>query len=235
METVLLGLMAGAVTTVAGLGGGTLLLLGLTLLSDPLSALVVTAPALLLGNLHRLWMYRREVRWSISGRFIAGSIPGSLMGGLVATRLPPELLKWMMAGAVSLALLRAAGWGPRRSLGRALTPAGLLIGGLQATCGGAGPVIGGLLKAERLEGVSYVATMASIAVSLHAARLTAYGLGGAVEPQQLSSGLILAAAIAGGNLLGDRVRRAIGVTHQRRSQQLALAATGAMALLALGS
>ena len=51
---VLLGVLAGALTTVAGLGGGMLLIYALAALGDPHVALAATAPALLVGNLHRL-------------------------------------------------------------------------------------------------------------------------------------------------------------------------------------
>ena len=49
----LLGILAGILTTLAGLGGGMLLVLALSLTSSPVTELAATAPALSLGNLHR--------------------------------------------------------------------------------------------------------------------------------------------------------------------------------------
>ena len=89
---ILLGLMAGVVTTVAGLGGGMMLMLCLAMLIDPLSALVISAPALLVGNAHRVMMYRREIVWPLSGRLILGAVPGSFAGGLLAVSMPPMLI-----------------------------------------------------------------------------------------------------------------------------------------------
>src|SRR5690349_10895588 len=76
-----LGLLAGALTTVAGLGGGMLLLLALATLGEPHEALAVTAPALLVGNLHRLWMGRRELDRETALPLVAGALPGALVGG----------------------------------------------------------------------------------------------------------------------------------------------------------
>ena len=48
-----LGTIAGILTTLAGQGGGLFLLLAIAALVGPHEALAITAPALLLGNLHR--------------------------------------------------------------------------------------------------------------------------------------------------------------------------------------
>lgn len=230
MWILLIGLTAGVVTTVAGLGGGTLTVLSLALLLDPLSALVISAPALTLGNGHRLWMYRRHVNGAIARRLIAGVVPGSLLGGLVATQLPGSLIQWMMGGMALLALVRALGL-VQGTVPRPWLPAiGALLGGLNATSGATGPLTGALLQSMGLYQVEYIATLGSLAVALHGARLLGYGLGGAVSGEQLVLGVVLAAAVAVGNLLGDRLRRWMGDARQRLAQQAALFATLSLAL-----
>src|SRR5688572_1452872 len=59
---VLLGIAAGFLTTVAGMGGGLLLVTALAVVWGPHVALPVTSLALLVGNLHRLALYRRHLR-----------------------------------------------------------------------------------------------------------------------------------------------------------------------------
>ncbi|MFT4978191.1 MAG: putative membrane protein YfcA [Myxococcota bacterium] len=233
MMILLLGLLAGMVTTVAGMGGGMLLMLSMAMLIDPLSSLVISAPALLLGNLHRLSMYRRSVQWSLSGRLILGAVPGSLAGGLLAVSLPGTLIQWLMAAMTIVALLRTTGI-IRGSLPQAgLVPTGAVIGTIHATCGGAGPLVGALLQSEGLAQVPYVATIASLSVTLHAARLTAYGIGGAVETDLIVQGLGLAVAITAGNLIGDRLRRRMGDALQARTQKLILLGSISLAIGAL--
>ena len=47
-----LGVLAGLITTVAGMGGGLVLMLGLATIFDPMVALAATGPGLLVGNMH---------------------------------------------------------------------------------------------------------------------------------------------------------------------------------------
>jgi hypothetical protein len=61
-----LGLLAGVLTTVAGMGGGMMLVVVLSLVWDPRVALASTAPALLVGNAHRAYLYRAQVARQIS-------------------------------------------------------------------------------------------------------------------------------------------------------------------------
>ncbi|MCA9541311.1 MAG: TSUP family transporter, partial [Myxococcales bacterium] len=146
MIAIPVGVFAGLLTTLTGLGGGMVLLLTLSVLWDPITALAVTAPALLVGNLHRLWMFRAHARLRVAGALIIGALPGSLLGGLLATRLPPWALFTVMAAMTGLVLLRAAGrfsWRPSEG---ALVPAGFGVGGQHRGVGGAG---GDLLQSQR--------------------------------------------------------------------------------------
>ena len=56
-----LGIFAGALTTIAGIGGGLVITLVLAAVWEPHLALAVSAPALLLGNVHRLLLLRAEI------------------------------------------------------------------------------------------------------------------------------------------------------------------------------
>ncbi len=224
------GIIAGVITTVAGMGGGSLLLLFLTALNGPLEALATTAPALLLGNLHRATLYRRQLSRRTAGALALGAVPGALLGGLVATRLPDTVLQGTIVAMATLAVARAAGWLSWRPPAAAVAPVGLVTGAITATSGGAGLLVGPFLLARGLSGATYVGTMAMGAVSMHAGRLLAYGLGGAVDTGILGDGLLLAAAIMAGNLAGDRLRRAVGEDGQRRLQVGVLIATAALAV-----
>jgi uncharacterized protein len=83
-----LGLAAGVLTSLAGQGGGLFLLIACSALHGPRVALAMTAPALLLGNLHRAWIYRRTVDRPIAWRMTLGGLPGAVLGGLVAGAMP---------------------------------------------------------------------------------------------------------------------------------------------------
>lgn len=203
----LLSLFAGALTTLAGMGGGLILLLGLSTAVDPLTALVITGPALLVGNLHRLALYRRHVDHRLAWRFALGAGPGALLGGLLAVGIPELVLR---IGMIALAVVAAgkvlSGW-------RITTPPGALVGGgalagfVTATSGGGGLIAGPLWLSSGLTGRSYVATGAIGAASVHVARMTGYGAGGVLDRDALLLGVLGALGIALGNLGGERLRR----------------------------
>lgn len=228
--TALLGVAAGVITTVAGMGGGLVLLLALAALTDPLHALAATAPALLVGNLHRIGLYRRELHRPTALRLVLGAVPGSLLGGLLATVMPEVALRGLMAVMAGLAVAKAAGWLRWTPPDVATGPVGFATGFITATSGGAGVLVGPFLLARGLVGAGFVGTMACGAVAMHAGRLLAYGAGGAVDRAVLLEGLGLAVAIMLGNLMGDRVRRALGERAQGRVQVAVLLTTAALAV-----
>lgn len=200
------GLFAGMFTSIAGLGGGILLLLGLSLVWPPAVALATTAPAMLLSNLHRLWLLRTEVDRSTAKGFAFGAIPGSFLGGLLVSRMPDALLRWLMVGMTLFAVGRALKlyeWKPRAW---AMVPAGAGIGAISAAVGGAGLLVGPLFIAAGLTGRRFVATIAAAAVSLHIGRVVAYGAGGLVTRETLLRAATLTLSLMLGNVVGLRYR-----------------------------
>lgn len=229
-----LALVAGGITTIAGLGGGMLLLAALSVLFDPHTALAWTAPALLLGNAHRAWLYRRAVDWRTVGVLAAGIVPASLAGGLVVAALPPAIVAGTILTVALLGLANSAGWLRWRPSLAATVPLGALAGFITAAGGGgAGVIVGPILLARELTALPYVATMAWLAVALHGSRLLAYGAAGVADRTDLAAGLALALLITLGNLLGDRLRRTIGAHRQRQAQVGALGLCVVMATAGL--
>lgn len=203
---VVLGVLAGGLTTVAGLGGGVLLVLALSLVHSPAEALAMTSPALLVGNLHRLALGWRAVDRRVARAFACGALPGSALGGALAVSLPAGLLQVLLVASTGLAQAQASGRLSFRPGAAALVPAGLGVGMLAATTGSGGLLVSPLLLATGLRGAVYVATGAASAVALHVGRIAGYGLGGLVTRETLAASLVLAAAILLGNGVGQRVR-----------------------------
>jgi uncharacterized membrane protein YfcA len=113
-----LGLATGVLTTTAGLGGGMLLVLALTALRGPAQALAVSALGLLLGNIHRLWIDRRELDPRLARAFVVGALPGSFLGGMLALGMPEAVLRSVALVGAGFAIARELGWlsltpGPR--------------------------------------------------------------------------------------------------------------------------
>jgi len=205
----IIGVLAGALTTLAGMGGGVFLLLVLSLVMSPLEALATTAPALLVGNLHRTWVMRAKIDRPMALTCVIGALPGSVAGAFLAAAMPETWLRVLLVVTALFALLRAAGMlkKPVALPALAVVPASFGIGAASATSGGAGLLLGPLLMSKGLSGEAYVATTASIAVALHIGRLVGYEAEGFVTRETLTSAALLMGAIVLGNVVGDRLRR----------------------------
>jgi uncharacterized protein len=225
-----LGIFAGLLTTVAGMGGGILLVLAISLSADPKTALVATAPALLIGNTHRAFMFRHSVDRRVAAAFVLGALPGSLFGGAMLSLLPDGIVRWAMLGLAALAVARSAGLFSWKPPAAAVAPAGFGIGALAATAGGAGVLAGPLLISAGLSGTAYVATAAVGAVAMHLGRIAAYGAGGLFSRGALAGAAVLTVAILVGNTLGKRARRAIPDSASARIELATLVACVALAL-----
>lgn len=213
-----LGVASGALTTMAGLGGGVLLLIALSLAWGPTGALAVSAPALLLANLHRFWMFRRDADLRVAGSFVAGALPGALVGGALAARVPEPVLAWLLVAMTLAAVARALGWWRWRPRPSVLLPAGAGIGVLSGTSGGVGALVAPLLMATGLSGRAYVATAALCAVAMNTGRVIAYGAVGLVTGETLARTAVLTGALLAGNLAGGRLRRSL--LDDRRARRL---------------
>jgi uncharacterized protein len=206
----LLGVAAGALTTISGFGGGFMLVLALAVAIGIKQALAVSALALLVGNAHRLWLYRGALAWNVARPLLIGVIPGSLLGALFMVGVPTWLVHALMTGVVLLSLARAY-WGFAFVLPpRAMTASGFAIGVLTGTAGGAALLMGPLLLAAGLSGHRYLATMALASVGMHAFRLVGYGAGGLYDAAMVAHAAGLAVALIVGNLIGDAVRVRLG-------------------------
>lgn len=217
-----LGALGGALSTLAGFGGGMVLLLALSVLGSPQRALAVTAPALLVANLHRVWLLRGAVSRSVATPLCLGALPGSVVGGLVVASLPAPTLRALMIAMTAVAFSRALGlfrWRPRAT---ELAPAGFGVGLLAASSGGAGLLMAPLLMTAGLTGAGYVATSSAVAVAMHVGRVLGYGGSGLVDAMALRDAAILSAALLGGNLIGARLRPHIAAAHSTRVEVAAL-------------
>ncbi len=226
-----LGAVAGVVTTLAGQGGGLLLVLVLSRFYGPHAALALTTPALFLGNLHRTWLCRQVIDRRIAWLTIAGVLPGAYLGGRFASVASPFVLQCSLVLMTALAVAKALKWLSFDVPRGAFVPAGLTIGALAGTSGGAGVLLGPLIHSSGLRGRVYVGTVAAIAVALHAGRLVAYGGSGLLTRRELPAAALLAVGIFVGNFVADRLRPKLGERFMGRVELSTLIACAALSVL----
>ena len=202
----LLGLAAGVLTTLAGQGGGLLLLLACTAILGPREALAVTAPALLFGNLHRATLLRAHIDRPIALLMTAGGIPGAVLGGMLVAVTPAWALRALLIAMTLAAIAKAFGY-VRFAVPRgALLPAGFLVGGMTGTAGGAGVLFAPILLSAGLSGRTFVATASSVAAATHIGRVVGYASLGLFSRSLVVPTIAVTVAIFGGNAIGERLR-----------------------------
>jgi uncharacterized protein len=228
----ILGIGAGVLTTVAGMGGGLVLVLALSLIVDPRLAVAATALPLLLGNLHRAYLFRKELAWRHWASFAAGAVPAALFAASFIQRAPTEVIRFLMLGVVAIAVAKAFGLWRGELPRRAMLPGGIAVGGLTATSGAA-VMTAPLLMAAGLRGTAYVATASAAAASIHLARLAGYGAAGVLDRASLATSGILAASVVAGNALGRKARTRLGEARSHRLEIAVLIACSGMAIAGL--
>jgi uncharacterized membrane protein YfcA len=234
LELVLsVGVVAGAVSTLAGQGGGLLALLALSAAIGPREALVLTAPGLLVANVHRAWLYRRSIDHSVAWRVGRAVVPVSVLVGALAVKAPTAALRALLVLATGVALAKALGWARFHVSPRWLGPAGAIVGAFGASAGGAGLLLTPVLVSVGLTGEALIATTAALAVGLNGGRLLGYGLGGSLSWAILPMALAMTAALLVGNTLGHKARRWLSA-KQLRALELSTMAL-ATALVAVGA
>jgi len=215
-----LGVGAGTVTTIAGFGGGMLLALALATWLGPAAALVVAAPALGIGHIHRAYLYRDDVDAKVARRFAVGAVPGAIVGGLLAASVPESFLAVALALGAGLAVVQALGWIPRELGQRAVVPGAAGVGLLAASCGGGGVLLPPTLMSAGLSGRTFVATASVGALVIQAVRISTYGASGMVAWWHVPLMGAVALGALGGNLVGRRVADRLDerwMTHATRA------------------
>ncbi len=216
---IVLGGFAGALTTLAGLGGGLVMTLAMAAVVGPTEALATAAPALLLGNTHRVWMYRAHIKDTKPSPFlfVIGAVPGALLGGALVVALPELVLQTLLVCAALLALARELELFRWRPGAKAAIPGAFATGLVTATSGGGGLLLGPLLLASNIKMERFVVTASLVAGAVHISRLVAYGAGGLMSWGILGHALVLGVAILAGNLVGRSGRRFL---NEKRGTQL---------------
>lgn len=226
------GLAAGALSTVTGMGGGIALVAVLSLFLGPHVALATTAPALLIGNIHRTTRHRAHVDRTVAKQFVIGALPGALLGGFLSVAMPETLLAVLLVLVNALALARTYGYLEVRPRPELMVPVAFGAGTVAATSG-AGVMVAPLLVAGGLSGEALVATASFIAIVLHVGRLAGYGLSGLLGGAAIGTSVVLAIFLVSGNLLGERVRARLGPERCERATRVTLFVALALAVVGL--
>jgi len=178
-------LFAGWITTVAGLGGGILLLPVLIWALGPIGAVVVLSTSMLWGNIIRFAMFHQYTDWGVIRQLIPGSIIGSIIGASLLNVAPEEAMRPVIA-VYLLCFVAYELWGANTEFETKLNHfpvVGFVTGWLSGMFGAAGPISAPFLANYGLTKERFLATNMLMALVINGIKALVYTHGGSLTPE----------------------------------------------------
>ena len=194
-------------TALIGAGGGTALLLVMLWFVPAASVVPVHGCIQLASNTARVVLFRRHMHWPVIIRFVIPMPAGVYFGLQLYGMLDQSALQLVIAGFVLLSLLVRV---PGDVAGRAFPawaylPAGFLIGGANMLVGVLAPVLGAILRFERLDKERTVGTLGFFGFAGNVFKTAGFVLVGFSFADYLPMIACASLATILGNLLGRRL------------------------------
>jgi len=207
----LVGAFASFFSTVAGFGGGIVLLALGAFLFDIKELIPIAAIFFWALSLVQFGSFRKELDRETAGIYIVSALPGVLLGMAVFYVVPGETIKMALA-VVVLAYSAGAwlGWFDKRRPGR-WASGGISLGAgfIDSITGSGGVIQAPLFLARGLRKEAFVATFAFTSVVVSPVKIGIYWGMGFFEPGNLSFVLVLAVSSILGVRLGKVILRRV--------------------------
>lgn len=221
-------------SAVAGFGGGVLLLPVFTALFGLRMAVPMLTLTQLSSNGSRVWFNRRDLNWRLVGWFAAGAVPLAVAGGLLLAHAPLSPMKRLLGVfLIGVVAWRHFGREPGVPGDRTFAAVGAASGLGSALLGSTGPLTAPFFLAYGLTRAAYIGTEAASAVTMHVAKLAAYGTGGLITGVVLLYGVVLTPATIAGAWVGKKVVHRISDRVFVILVEIGLLAAGVMFLIGL--
>jgi uncharacterized membrane protein YfcA len=193
-------------SSVAGFGGGVLLLPVFTVLFGLRVAVPMLTLTQLSSNGSRVWFNRSELRWPLIGWFALGAVPFAVLGGVLLTHAPLAPLKSLLGVfLIGVVVWRRVQRQPRTPADPAFVAVGAASGLGSALLGSVGPLTAPFFLAVGLTRAAYVGTEAASALTMHLTKIATYGAGELLTGQVLLYGAALTPATLLGAWAGRKI------------------------------
>ncbi|MEV4640107.1 sulfite exporter TauE/SafE family protein [Actinoplanes sp. NPDC049548] len=193
-------------SAVAGFGGGVLLLPVFTALFGLRMAVPMLTLTQVASNASRTWLNHRELHGRLTAWFALGAVPFAVAGGLLLAHAPLGALKRLLGVfLIAVVVWRRRRPRPRRPAGPAFAAVGAASGLGSALLGSVGPLTAPFFLAYGLTRAAYIGTEAAAALTMHVAKIAAYGAGDLLTSQVLLFGAALTPATLAGAWVGKKV------------------------------
>jgi uncharacterized membrane protein YfcA len=201
-----------------GFGSGAAFVAGpiLALIVDPMLALGIMLPLLMLIDVASLKAYWRKWSWSDARLLLIGSVPGILAGAVLSQSVDPDVFR-MIIGMLCLLFVvwqiaqRSGALQPRdRPMAPAWGAASGVIAGLTSFISHAGgPIVAFYLLSRGLGKTTYQATTVVVFWAINVLKFVPYAMLGFFTSETLTANLLLAPAALLGTWIGVQAHRLV--------------------------
>lgn len=225
----LLATFCSMLSSVAGFGGGAILMGAMLLFLAPAQAIPVHGMVQLASNMARAWLFRQHIVWGMWLRFLAFMPAGIVVGYLFFQGLGKETVQGLIGAFILFTLCgrQIKRWRHREMPLYGLYPLGFVMGVLNIMVGVATPLMSILIVRRDLHKEAFVVTLGLFAVSGHALKVIAFGWGGFSFTQYTPLILAMIPAVTLGSWLG---RTLLGRINERVFQLLIWVLAGGLGL-----
>lgn len=217
------GFLAAAISGAAGFGGALLLLPVLTWAVGVDTAVPLLTVGSLVGNASRVALGFTKIRWRAVGAFLLGALPMSAAGALSFASLPASLVVRLVGAALLLFVgFQVFGDAHLEAGTGLLVGGGAAVGFLSGLVGSAGPLGAAIFLSLKLPPVAYVASEATTAVAMHAAKSVIYQRALGFEARFWALAAALSVAMIAGTWVGKRLIEGVPVERFQRAVRVLL-------------
>lgn len=211
---ILVGFLTAALSGVAGLGGGTILIGALFAFGlAPIEAVPLFAAVQFVSNSARTLAYVGHVEWRGTGWFALAAVPAIFLLAPYAGLANADWVRLLLAGLILVSLLPTRGGGAPLPARESFILAGVLNGGLGNFVGATGLYVGRLFLRPEWSKETTIGTLAFTQTLGHGLRALAMGVAGysAFANPGLLGGLCV--AVVAGTWVGKQLNRRLSEAH----------------------
>ena len=205
---IVVGLVAGLLSGSVGFGGGMILLPVITYFYGVEVAVPVSTIAQLLSNLSRVGMGFRQINWKAVGQFLILAVPFTALGAFGFAKVPKAPMTVVLCVfLIIFAIMKLKG-----KMKFPHKPATMIIGGgltglVNGLLGISGPLSSAVFLTLELAPVSYIASEATAAATMHIIKAIVYGKMSLMSGSIFLNGLFIGCAMMLGNFIAMRCIR----------------------------
>lgn len=201
-----MALLASIISGIAGFGGALLTLPVLSSFIDIQSAIAILTICQIFGNSSRVAFGFKDLQWRPILIFLLGAIPLSVIGSLFMVKSEAGLIKILVGSFLILFALSKRFFLKDKVLnGKLFFIGGLITGFLSGLVGSAGPLGASFFITLNLSAVSYIASEAFTALSIHIVKMFVYGNFLFMSEKVIIYGLLLGCTMIAGTWIARKI------------------------------